>query len=158
MSTVESIVRPRSKLQRRRALKPYISKESLAITGVVEIFFNDTATTEIYTLSLHDALPISTSVPVMRPRKPSLDPFPRPSTPWTTVRSAKWNVRSAPSFVATRMVLVATKDGAERTFHFADRTVVHGVEGLGKGSKEGLRGLITGTEVEIGRASCRERV
>src|SRR2546422_7072917 len=26
-------------------------------------FFNDTATTEIYTLSLHDALPISFSVP-----------------------------------------------------------------------------------------------
>src|SRR3712207_8751275 len=26
-------------------------------------FFNDTATTEIYTLSLHDALPISGSVP-----------------------------------------------------------------------------------------------
>src|SRR2546422_8806657 len=26
-------------------------------------FFNDTATTEIYTLSLHDALPISTSSP-----------------------------------------------------------------------------------------------
>src|SRR5215213_11836242 len=26
-------------------------------------FFNDTATTEIYTLSLHDALPIPTSVP-----------------------------------------------------------------------------------------------
>src|SRR3712207_9541466 len=30
-------------------------------------FFNDTATTEIYTLSLHDALPISSG----RPRKPS---------------------------------------------------------------------------------------
>src|SRR3712207_8435240 len=29
-------------------------------------FFNDTATTEIYTLSLHDALPIS-PVPVSRP-------------------------------------------------------------------------------------------
>src|SRR2546428_12316418 len=27
-------------------------------------FFNDTATTEIYTLSLHDALPIFTSPPV----------------------------------------------------------------------------------------------
>src|SRR2546430_4928408 len=27
-------------------------------------FFNDTATTEIYTLSLHDALPISSSVPL----------------------------------------------------------------------------------------------
>src|SRR6266496_6515818 len=29
----------------------------------VFFFFNDTATTEIYTLSLHDALPISTSSP-----------------------------------------------------------------------------------------------
>src|SRR2546430_16772450 len=32
-------------------------------------FFNDTATTEIYTLSLHDALPIS------------LQPYPRPRAP-----------------------------------------------------------------------------
>src|SRR5229473_8525014 len=33
-------------------------------------FFNDTATTEIYTLSLHDALPISNTSPAMatRPR------------------------------------------------------------------------------------------
>src|SRR5260370_39885011 len=29
----------------------------------VFFFFNDTATTEIYTLSLHDALPISTHAP-----------------------------------------------------------------------------------------------
>src|SRR5256885_5702759 len=29
-------------------------------------FFNDTATTEIYTLSLHDALPISRLEPVLR--------------------------------------------------------------------------------------------
>ena len=26
--------------------------------AIVDFFFNDTATTEIYTLSLHDALPI----------------------------------------------------------------------------------------------------
>src|SRR5260370_16564300 len=31
-------------------------------------FFNDTATTEIYTLSLHDALPISPSAPSHRPQ------------------------------------------------------------------------------------------
>src|SRR3712207_9196393 len=31
---------------------------SVAEFGVVLFFFNDTATTEIYTLSLHDALPI----------------------------------------------------------------------------------------------------
>src|SRR6266567_3197072 len=29
------------------------------ILGVISFFFKDTATTEIYTLSLHDALPIS---------------------------------------------------------------------------------------------------
>src|SRR2546430_7544860 len=32
-------------------------------------FFNDTATTEIYTLSLHDALPISSSRSCARPRR-----------------------------------------------------------------------------------------
>src|SRR2546422_8972168 len=31
-------------------------------------FFNDTATTEIYTLSLHDALPISPALPRGEPR------------------------------------------------------------------------------------------
>src|SRR2546426_2496315 len=37
---------------------------------IIFFFFNDTATTEIYTLSLHDALPISTAsyrpIPVVR--------------------------------------------------------------------------------------------
>src|SRR2546430_17668330 len=41
-------------------------------------FFNDTATTEIYTLSLHDALPISYS--------------PRPSIWSTTVCAAIWPI------------------------------------------------------------------
>src|SRR3712207_1921507 len=39
-------------------------KRSVLSEGSVLFFFNDTATTEIYTLSLHDALPIS------RPRAP----------------------------------------------------------------------------------------
>src|SRR3712207_8706480 len=30
--------------------------------SIIFFFFNDTATTEIYTLSLHDALPISTTI------------------------------------------------------------------------------------------------
>src|SRR3712207_8261547 len=34
----------------------------------VFFFFNDTATTEIYTLSLHDALPIFDEVPPLGPR------------------------------------------------------------------------------------------
>src|SRR2546430_13799886 len=40
------------------------------ITSSVIFFFNDTATTEIYTLSLHDALPIS----VIRPEVGSMSP------------------------------------------------------------------------------------
>src|SRR5260221_4394577 len=40
-------------------------------------FFNDTATTEIYTLSLHDALPIS---PSRTPRQPSTVEHPSPAT------------------------------------------------------------------------------
>src|SRR6266480_8078325 len=43
-------------------------------------FFNDTATTEIYTLSLHDALPIS-------PRPSSSSPAGSPPTPGAWPRS-----------------------------------------------------------------------
>src|SRR5256885_5209385 len=49
-------------------------------------FFNDTATTEIYTLSLHDALPISNA---SRPSNPSST-----TVPMTT--------KSAPAFLAAR--------------------------------------------------------
>src|SRR5438874_13400431 len=37
-------------------------------------FFNDTATTEIYTLSLHDALPISRSRVITHPKDPCFCP------------------------------------------------------------------------------------
>src|SRR3712207_7653730 len=47
--------------------------------AVIIFFFNDTATTEIYTLSLHDALPISPSEPqeslrttIDKPKQPTL--------------------------------------------------------------------------------------
>src|SRR5260221_2111438 len=36
---------------------------------IIFFFFNDTATTEIYTLSLHDALPIYPQRPVEAPRR-----------------------------------------------------------------------------------------
>src|SRR5271168_3329743 len=41
---------------------------------VVFFFFNDTATTEIYTLSLHDALPISLRISIRQP--PGASPHP----------------------------------------------------------------------------------
>src|SRR5215216_8106332 len=37
----------------------HLLRSVLVSSGVVCFFFNDTATTEIYTLSLHDALPIA---------------------------------------------------------------------------------------------------
>src|SRR2546429_3244658 len=39
-------------------MRAYQQKESTARVTSIIFFFNDTATTEIYTLSLHDALPI----------------------------------------------------------------------------------------------------
>src|SRR6266511_2278779 len=41
-------------------------------------FFNDTATTEIYTLSLHDALPISPDKSVIGTASVLSDPYPDP--------------------------------------------------------------------------------
>src|SRR2546428_1653049 len=50
-------------------------------------FFNDTATTEIYTLSLHDALPISPRSPAARAARagPSTHARPPPATRRTSM-------------------------------------------------------------------------
>src|SRR2546422_10835786 len=61
-------------------------------------FFNDTATTEIYTLSLHDALPIFLSSPLSSRARRSL-PLRRRSTPsarrrWATRRLRRGSPRS----------------------------------------------------------------
>src|SRR2546427_1109934 len=45
-------------------------------------FFNDTATTEIYTLSLHDALPISSWRPRLRPSSSAPGLRWTPRSPW----------------------------------------------------------------------------
>src|SRR5258708_14382689 len=43
-------------------------KGTVSVVLSLHFFFNDTATTEIYTLSLHDALPILTCWPKASPR------------------------------------------------------------------------------------------
>src|SRR2546430_17078694 len=58
-------------------------------------FFNDTATTEIYTLSLHDALPIW------------IDPGPGVWSMWTTAKIA-WRSIGPPKYTGSRTSL----DGA----------------------------------------------
>src|SRR5690242_20938931 len=71
-----------------------MSFDHLFVGFLIVFFFNDAATTEIYTLSLHDALPISGSAPVARPRSGRTKPprktaVPRPSCysfPWRDLR------------------------------------------------------------------------
>src|SRR3712207_7563981 len=65
---------------------------------VVFFFFNDTATTEIYTLSLHDALPISAG-----PGVPRRGPGPRPGTsPAARPPGRRRSVPAAPAPPADR--------------------------------------------------------
>src|SRR2546430_6697539 len=52
-------------------------------------FFNDTATTEIYTLSLHDALPISSGRRLLRLWRRQ-----RERSPWRSSRSSKRDRKS----------------------------------------------------------------
>src|SRR6266446_1345301 len=47
----------------------YVRGYPYGFIGMI-FFFNDTATTEIYTLSLHDALPISSALPAQPPGGP----------------------------------------------------------------------------------------
>ena len=86
---------------------------TLAICAVV-FFFNDTATTEIYTLSLHDALPISvhryghTNEKKRRITRPS-NARPNISSSWliwapTTARSG-WAPDAAPGFSVISLML-----------------------------------------------------
>ena len=49
----------------------------------------------------------------------------------------------------TKTVVVKSADGAEHTFHFLGRTVVHGSEATAKGSKDAFHGLKEGSEVAV---------
>src|SRR5574341_1196362 len=59
-------------------------------------FFNDTATTEIYTLSLHDALPISPSRPPPAASRPSASSIPARIPYWPNGSEAKLFGASSP--------------------------------------------------------------
>src|SRR5256885_5185729 len=53
-------------------------------------FFNDTATTEIYTLSLHDALPIWAQAPVPADRTPGFRPTcAAPASVWPAIAGGR---------------------------------------------------------------------
>src|SRR6266446_7780488 len=65
---------------------------SLLWSGLFFFFFNDTATTEIYTLSLHDALPISPRRWSCRSTRRNSPRSCRPGrTPWRDRKSTRLN-------------------------------------------------------------------
>src|SRR2546430_13996336 len=94
-------------------------------------FFNDTATTEIYTLSLHDALPILVAATrtVLAFRRDDLG-----------YRLNKINLAKT-NFV--RVAIFQFRAGYEDEFADAIRTRAR---------------MYEANDIEIGRASCRERV
>src|SRR5690348_17880735 len=67
-------------------------------SSLIFFFFNDTATTEIYTLSLHDALPISSPA---SPR-PSPPRAPRTASALCPCTPAPWPPTGAPGTRRTR--------------------------------------------------------
>src|SRR3712207_7127783 len=79
----------------------------------MSVFFcNDTATTEIYTLSLHDALPISPP-PTCNPRT-SETPASPPAYPATPARTAAPRTSHAPTNPPSASPTAASPRSAER--------------------------------------------
>src|SRR2546428_592853 len=87
-----------------------------AVVSVAEFFFNDTATTEIYALSLHDALPIceestlTTSVTVLK------DPDvivvrSQPTTPAGTLPPSLPETKPVPVWIASDRLTPVASEG-----------------------------------------------
>ncbi len=49
----------------------------------------------------------------------------------------------------TKTVVVTTADGTDHTFHYLERTTVHGTEAADKEGKKALHGLAEGSEVAV---------
>src|SRR5215813_15200351 len=118
-------------------------------------FFNDTATTEIYTLSLHDALPISTGGSR------------HAGSAWTPLRSRSLRLRGRPPRRALHRV-----SGGDAALGPRRPTAVHGgasprvlpsrggVDGCragGRSARAPLRGRARGHRRRLGSARLRDR-
>src|SRR3712207_9284137 len=99
-------------------------------------FFNDTATTEIYTLSLHDALPIYAS---------DINAFALPG---------------GPMYVNRGMIEAARSEGemAGVMAHEISHVALRHATAQATETQTFQIGSVLGQIAEIGRASCRERV
>src|SRR2546430_6957891 len=86
-----------------------------------DFFFNDTATTEIYTLSLHDALPISLPARACRSgRRPSPRTTPRPSSAFLPRSQEHTSELQSQSNFVCRLLLEQKKSGFFQSIDSAD--------------------------------------
>src|SRR2546430_15556283 len=120
----------------------------------VFFFFNDTATTEIYTLSLHDALPVALA---------------SSATATLTARSGPLVEEGSVSQLRLRAVVRGVATGVERggpelaaLVHRVEiqaelRLAVRAQQALFAELDDALQRLEAGVGGQIGRASCRER-
>src|SRR3712207_9562262 len=92
------------------------------------IFFNDTATTEIYTLSLHDALPISL---MERGRTPSLERSQETSRAWVLIDEIRASLQEVePRTVAGQELYAEGLDQVQRLADARRTRLVAAEEGL----------------------------
>src|SRR5258708_16356074 len=88
-------------------------------------FFNDTATTEIYTLSLHDALPISRGTTSRFPKESSGGAPPPSSRPRSEEHTSELQ---SPDHLVCRLLLEKKKNSPperEKTYMMTDAARTH---------------------------------
>src|SRR3712207_9245688 len=134
-------------------------RESRRVVSSHFFFFNDTATTEIYTLSLHDALPISPSGCALAGQPDALAVLDAGRDPHRDGAG----LRGDPVAVAGRAGVVDDLPGAAAVaarLGERERALAAAGDPGALAHRAGVRAG-AGTRpvaVEIGRASCRERV
>src|SRR6202521_6429160 len=95
---------------------------SLAFSLFVFCFFlNDTATTEIYTLSLHDALPISRPSPILRPPRWEHRIFTNARKPCVPRSEEHTSELQSPQNLVCRLLLEKYRAAARCEYHLARR-------------------------------------
>src|SRR2546427_12740610 len=131
--------------------------------GYFFFFFNDTATTEIYTLSLHDALPIFGSDHMTLPEWAVVTPERGAHIERVAALLSTWaTALRVPAAERARWLRAAWLHDALRDAPAADE-LQHGPMAAERAARGGERdpGVLDAVRyhsLEIGRASCRERV
>src|ERR1017187_10994041 len=91
-------------------MRPDVSERCSLCRRFFFFFFNDTATTEIYTLSLHDALPICQNL------RPGQTHGRAPGRSWQTFRSEEHTSElQSPMYLVCRLLLEKKEAVTERT-------------------------------------------